>query len=330
VSGEMLRTAEVLSEPSGVKALWAHAFGEVKGILPIFSGERSEAGSKRLDDRRTFYLDYPREAEKAEALCRRLSEEGREVYQCAHLLTARRRVKASATSLSACYVDGDGAKPTANMPQPTAVVVSSPGREQYWWRLSRPVTPEEGEDINWRLAYAMAGDLSGWDLTQLLRVPGTRNRKYPDAPVVELAQLSGGLHDPAELAASLPKVQDAREVGTARSMRPSGKIGAADLSRLSDRTRELVLFGDRTGRYASRSEADFAVCLGMFAAGFGEAEVWATMTDPTHGISEKFLEKGRGGERYLSLTIGKAAALSRASRLRVGRSKARRVRRRVA
>jgi len=68
----------------------------------------------------------------------------------------------------------------------------------------------------------------------------------------------------------------------------------------------------------------------MFAAGFGEAEVWATMTDPTHGISEKFLEKGRGGERYLSLTIGKAAALSRASRLRVGRSKARRVRRRVA
>jgi hypothetical protein len=131
----------------------------------------------------------------------------------------------------------------------------------------------------------MAGDIWGWDLTQLLRVPGTRNRKYPDAAVVELALLSGDLYDPTEFAASLPKVQNARELGTARSMRPREVIGDADLSRLSKSTRELVLFGDWTGRYASRSEADFAACLGMFAAGFGEAEVWVAMTDPKHGIS---------------------------------------------
>jgi len=93
---------------------------------------------------------------------------------------------------------------------------------------------------------------------------------------------------------------------------------------------ELGAEEQREGHYASRSEADFAACLGMFAAGFGEAEVWADMTDPTHGISEKFHEKRWGGERYLSLTIGKAAAKSRASRLRVGRSKERRVRKRVA
>src|SRR5215217_5859184 len=330
MSGEMLRAAEILSEPSGVKALWAHVFGEVEGILPIFSGERSEPGSKRLDDPRTFYLDYPREAEKAEALCRRLSEDGREVYQCAHLLTHRRRVKASATSLSACYVDADGAKPVDNMPQPTAVVVSSPGREQYWWRLSRPVEPEVGEELNRRLAYATAGDLSGWDLTQLLRVPSTRNHKHPGAPVVELAHMSGNSHDPAEIAASLPEIRDTRALGIVQSMRPRREIADADLSRVSERTRELVLFGDREGHYASRSEADFAACLGMFAAGFGEAEVWAAMTDPTHGISEKYHGKGRGGERYLSLTIGKAAAKARVSRVRVGRSKARRVRRRVA
>lgn len=313
-----------------MKTLWTHVFGEGAGILPIFSGKRPQPGSKQLDDPRTLYLDYPREAEKAEALCRRLCAEGREVYQCAHLLTSRRRVKASAAPLTACYVDADGAKPVGNMPRPTAVVVSSPGREQYWWRLAWPVEPEEGEDLNRRLAYAMAGDLSGWDLTQLLRVPDTRNRKYPDAPVVELAHLSGDSHDPTELAASLPEVQGPQESDAVRSARPKGVVGVANLSRLSKRTRELVLFGDREGRYASRSEADFAACLGMFAAGFDETEVWAAMTDPTHGISEKFLEKGRGGEHYLSLTIGKAAAKSRASRLRVGRSKARRVRRRVA
>jgi hypothetical protein len=313
-----------------VRALWSHIFGESAGILAIFSGKRLEPGSKRLDDRCTHYLDYPRETGRTEELCRRLSEEGREVYQCAHLLTARRRVKRNAARLAACYVDGDGAKPGDNTPQPTAVVISSPGREQYWWRLSRPVEPEEGEDLNRRLAYAMAADLSGWDLTQLLRVPGTRNRKYPDAPLVELAHLSVDCHDPAELARSLPKGQGTTGSAAARSARPKGIAGSTDLSRLSERTRELVLYGDREGRYASRSEADFAACLGMFAAGFEEAEVWAAMTDPTHAISEKFRGKGRAGERYLSLTIGKAAANARTSRMRVGRSNARRVRKRVA
>jgi RepB DNA-primase from phage plasmid len=313
-----------------MRVLWAHTFGETVGILAIFSGKRPEPGSKQLDDPRTLFFDYPRQILRTEELCGRLSEESREVYQCAHLLTSRRRVKASAASLSACYVDGDGAKPTANTPHPTAVVSSSPGREQYWWRLSRPVEPEEGEDLNRRLAYVMDADLSGWDITQLLRVPGTRNYKYPDAPLVELAHISEASYDPEELAASLPEVQGTRESGAARSARPRGVVGAADLSRLSERTRELVLFGDRAGQYTSRSEADFAACMGMFAAGFDEAEVWAAMTDPFNGISEKFYERGRSGERYLSLTIGKAKAKARASRVRVGRSKARRVRRRVA
>ena len=313
-----------------MKPLWAHGFGESAGILAVFSGVRPKPGDKRLDDPRTLYFDYPREAGKAEGLCGRLSDEGREVYQCAHLLTARRRVKASAAPLTACYVDGDGAKPTSDMPRSTAIVVSSPGREQYWWRLSRPVEQEEGEYLNKRLAYAMSADLSGWDLTQLLRVPGTRNHKYPDAPLVELTHLTEDSYDPAELAASLPEAHGQREAGATRSVRPEGFVGDANLSRLSERTRELVLYGNREGRYVSRSEADFAACLGMFAAGLEEAEVWAAMTDPAHGISDKFLERGRSGERYLSLTIGKAAAKARSSSVRVGRSKARRVRRRVA
>jgi hypothetical protein len=314
-----------------MRKLWTHTFGEFTGNLAIFSGKRSEPGSNKLDDPRTLYFAYPREAERAEALCRRLSDEGREVYQCAHLLTSRRRVKASAASLSACYVDGDGAKPGAHTPHPTAGVISSPGREQYWWRLSRPVEPEEGENLNRRLAYAMGADLSGWDLTQLLRVPGTRNHKYLDAPIVELAHISREVtYDPEELAASLPEVSERRGPQVTRSSRPKVGVGAADLSRLSERTRELVLFGDRAGYYVSRSEADFAACMGMFAAGFDEPEVWAAMTDPTHGISEKFYERGRSGERYLSLTIGKAKAKATASRVRVGRSRPRRVRRRVA
>ena len=49
----------------------------------------------------------------------------------------------------------------------------------------------------------------------------------------------------------------------------------------------------------------------MFAAGYTEAEAWAVMTDPEHGISEKYREKGRQGDAYLSLTVGKTRALAR-------------------
>ena len=90
--------------------------------------------------------------------------------------------KENATPLAALYVDGDGAKVGSRIPEPTATVESSPGREQFWWALSEPVAPKEGEELNRRLAYAMGADRSGWDLTQLMRVPGTRNRKYADAP----------------------------------------------------------------------------------------------------------------------------------------------------
>ena len=54
---------------------------------------------------------------------------------------------------------------------------------------------------------------------------------------------------------------------------------------------------------------DFTACLARSTAGCSEAEVWAVMTDPAHGISEKYLEKGRHGDAYFSLTAGKARAL---------------------
>jgi hypothetical protein len=82
----------------------------------------------------------------------------------------------------------------------------------------------------------------------------------------------------------------------------------------------LIRYGNR-GEYQSRSEADMAACVAMLGAGYGVGEVWSAMTDPTNGISEKFIEKGNQGERYLQLTISKAQAFvkpSRRSRIHTG------------
>lgn len=126
---------------------------------------------------------------------------------------------------------------------------------------------------------------------------------------MRLLELDDGLYDPRELGLALQEAEGPRP--TARSRRPADPGPPADLSRLSDRMRALISGGNRDpgSPYPSRSEADFAACLAMFAVGYGEAEVWAVMTDPANGISEKYRHKGRHGDAYLALTVGKARAL---------------------
>ncbi len=292
--------------------LLTHVFGEGRGIVGTFSGFRATAGIKTLDAPRSAYFRWPHEGEVTLEWLRDQDRRHRETYFCAHLLTSERRVKANAAPLSALYVDGDGAKPVSGTPSPTAVVQSSPGREQYYWRLTRPVVPEFGESLNRRLALAIGGDRSGWDLSQLLRPPGTHNHKYTDAPLVVLRETTDVAYDPDELDRLLPPAPTERAF-EARNVRPPESMGASpDLSRLSRRMQDLITRGNNGG-YETRSDADFAACIAMFGAGFDAGDVWAAMTDPTNGISEKFFEKGRAGERYLALTISKAQARAEAS-----------------
>ncbi len=292
--------------------LWQHAFGEGQGLIATFSGMRRGPGKKTLEGPRTAFFRYPEESIRAWEWLRREDGRGRETYYCAHLLMGRGRVKANAAPLFALYVDGDGARPMPGMPEPPVTVRSSPGREQFYYPLTEPVAPEIGERLNRRLALAMGADDSGWDLTQLLRVPGTHNHKYADAPIVRLVEVSDTQYVPGALHRSIPVEPEARPKPAKRIRRPEKVDSTPDLSRLSPRMRDVVRFGNR-GEYRSRSEADFAACLAMFAAGYSEMEVWAAMTDPALGISEKFLEKGRDGEQYLGCTIGKAGALAQAS-----------------
>jgi len=307
----------------GMISLWRHIYGEQVGTVGLFSGIRPEPGSKRLESTRQAYFAWPAEEERARAWIKREAAAHRETYHCGHLLTDRRRTKENAAPLSALYMDGDGAQVRPGMPTPTAVVESSPGREQFYWGLSRPLPPEVGERLNRRLALFMGADRSGWDLTQLLRPPRTPNHKYTDAPLVRVLELKDERHCPYELDRLLPPLPEEEPKG-ARSCCPE-KVGPApDLSRLPRRIQDLVRSGNR-GEYRCRSRADMAACVAMFAVGYSEAEVWAAMSDPANGISEKFLEKGRHGERYLALTIGKARARAQASprldRPRLGRGK---------
>jgi hypothetical protein len=291
--------------------LWRVLYGPQLGLLGVHSAFRPDPGSRRLYRHRSRFFDYPHRARAAADWCLANSEEGLETYFCAHLLLAKRRVKANATPVLALWADADGAAPGYDAPEPTAIVESSPGRAHLFWRLTRSIPPLRAEGLNRRLLLAVGADRSGWDLGQLLRPPGTSNRKYRPAPPVKLLELTGDRYHPRELELALPPEGPSRPVS--RSRPTAGPCPTPDLSRLSGRIRALISRGNRgAGRpYPSRSEADFAVCLAMSAAGYAEAEVWAVMTDSAHGISEKVLEKGRHGDAYLSLTVDKARVLAR-------------------
>ncbi|MGF1473175.1 MAG: DNA-primase RepB domain-containing protein [Rubrobacteraceae bacterium] len=294
--------------------LWQVLYGAQRGLLGLHSALRPAPGVKRLSQHRSRFFDYPNSTPAATAWCLENSDEGLEAYFCAHLLLGKRRIKANAAPVMALWADADGlAVPAASVtPEPTAIVESSPGRAHLFWRLTRPVEPARAEELNRRILTAIGADRSGWDLSQLLRPPGTRNRKYEESPTVRLLELDDGIrYHPRELEITLPALE---EPEPPRKLQPPEKAsgtrqtGPVDLSRLSPRMRNLIVLGNTAAGkpYPTRSHADFAVAIAMFGARFEEREVWDVLSNPHNGISERYRDRGRYGYDYLFRTIGKA------------------------
>lgn len=294
--------------------LWRVLYGAQRGLLGLHAALRPAPGVKRLSRHRSRFFDFPNNTPAATAWCLQNSDEGLEAYFCAHLLLGRRRIKANAAPVMALWADADGCSlpPASITPEPTAIVESSPGRAHLFWRLTRPEEPARAEELNQRILAVVGADRSGWDLSQLLRPPGTRNRKYEDAPTVRLLELDEGIrYHPRELEISLPALEKPQASPIPQPVEKSPdtrRAGPVDLSRLSPRMRNLIAIGNAAAGkpYPTRSHADFAVAIAMFGAGFEEREVWHVLSDPSNGISERYRDRGRYGYDYLFRTIGKA------------------------
>lgn len=209
-------TAETARENGTATAapdLWRAIFGEGEGYLCVASGGREGQAGPGLVGFREAYFLYPGEADRAARWCAAESGSGREVYFCAHLLTGPRRRKGDAAPVRALWADGDGATLPEGFPEPSVTVESSPGRTQLYWALDEPVEPAAAERLNKRIILATGADPSGYDLTQLLRPPGTANRKYEGTPEVVVKEATGELHNPARLDKVLPGLPAPPEKG---------------------------------------------------------------------------------------------------------------------
>lgn len=184
---------------------FATVFGDEHGYVCITRGRANEKNS--LKD---FFFEWPAEAKNLLTFIEQ-SIAGHNLWFCPMLLKERRRIKDNVVSCPVVWADLDTCHPDeAHVePNPSIVVESSPGRFQAFWPMAKPLPPLEAEEYARRIAYRYANqgaDTSGWDLTQLLRVPYTRNYKYVDMPEVLVERGRKEVFEPSHFAL-LPPVK---------------------------------------------------------------------------------------------------------------------------
>lgn len=136
------------------------------------------------------------------------AESHKDIYWAPAIFSSRSRSAKAVTAINTLWADLDEADPDGipKMFKPTAVWESSPGRYQAIWKLTKTLNVAEQQQLNQRLTYAIGADRGGWDLTQVLRLPGTQNHKYEEAPRVRLLYLNGHVIDPTTAIDDLPEV----------------------------------------------------------------------------------------------------------------------------
>lgn len=149
-------------------------FGRSEGLVCVAF---LSAGKRQL---REEFFQWPDELDPMlEAIAQ--GQAGNNVYFCPQLLSDRVRKKQYVIDTPCAWADLDTCDPDNMLVQPSVSVQTSPERFQAYWVFDRPVDPDDAEALSRRIAYAheeQGADRSGWDLTQLLRVPHTLNYKY--------------------------------------------------------------------------------------------------------------------------------------------------------
>lgn len=202
--------------------------GQDKGFICLATKERPDG---KWDER---HFAWPEAIDEVTSAVRQtVKREYLDLYFCAQLLSVGKRQKSYVKSCSSLWAEMDGGcKPEDLLIKPTYVIESSPNKYHVYWVLNSPATPQEAESLTKRIAYHHEGiDKSGWDLTQVLRIPGTKNWKYSppeDVTLLDHQDVRYSLNDfdvyPEVEAASptsslpIPSLAELEELGTAEQI----------------------------------------------------------------------------------------------------------------
>jgi Protein of unknown function (DUF3987)/RepB DNA-primase from phage plasmid len=159
----------------------------------IFGEETGYVCIATIDTRKRYveeFFEYPKQLPAMlDYINRKYAT--RNLYFCPQLLRRKRRSKEVVELCTVAWADLDECEPSLVSPAPSIVTQTSAARYQAYWLLDSPADPLDAEDASRRIAYkheAFGVDRSGWDLTQLLRVPLTYNLKGDEPFTVAVIQ----------------------------------------------------------------------------------------------------------------------------------------------
>jgi hypothetical protein len=158
---------------------------------------------------RDIKFNWPDDRADITAILNKAQSSDKDVYWCPNVFLEPHRSRDSVADIGTLFADLDQVDPRS-LPQElfsTAAWRTSPGRWQALWELDRTIDPDTQQQLNQRLTYAVGADKGGWDLTQVLRIPGTHNHKYPEHPTVKLLWVNGHKLNPIKLIDELPAIE---------------------------------------------------------------------------------------------------------------------------
>lgn len=147
-------------------------------FLPWIDGSANTVARRRRGYHEGRAFEWPRE--RGAILDHLRGHDGDDLYFTPALFNAKRRTEQNVDAERTLWADLDPVDPRSlGDLRPTVAWETSPGRWQGVWLLDRPrVGASWPSKENHRLSLHIGADPSGWDSTQLLRVPGRANHKF--------------------------------------------------------------------------------------------------------------------------------------------------------
>lgn len=151
-------------------------------FLPYIDGRARTSDERRHSYHEGKAFNWPHDREAIQAhLDAHVNDD---LYFTPALFNAKRRIEQNVEAERTLWADLDPVDPRQlGEYRPTIAWETSPGRYQGVWLLNEPLIGASWPSReNHRLSLFLGADPSGWDSTQLLRVPGRRNHKYDNPP----------------------------------------------------------------------------------------------------------------------------------------------------
>lgn len=158
----------------------------------VFLSTKKQGSKKGWDDH-YFRFDSTIKGRVRDFL-RQTDPSKQDVYFCPLPFSENQRLAKYVKPVNLLWSDVDDGDPSKL--RPTVLWESSPGRHHALWFLKERMHAEDAAQLNRSVTYHLGADKGGWDLSQVLRIPGTFNHKYASKPEVTLLHWDKNLLSP--------------------------------------------------------------------------------------------------------------------------------------